>query len=85
MVEEIIIFIGGCIIIGYIIYRQIKAQWYNVLLQKKVSGVDISKIAGAAEFDNMINETLGTIITNYEKHKIKAKEKESKKHDNMYQ
>lgn len=67
------------------IYRQIKAQWYNILLQKKMDGEDISKLVNSMKFEEEINGTLQSIIARYEESKVKVKEKKNKNHDNMYQ
>ena len=80
------IFIGSVAFLSYILYRQIKAQWFNSLLQKKMEGKDISHLTDSSEFDEIISSTIATIIKNYEKHKLKEEQKEDKKQtNNMYQ
>ena len=78
-----VIFIICCLIISYIIYKTVKSQWYNILLERKMNGDDISHITNPTEFDEEIGEMINTIISKYEEAKTNIKSKE--KNDNMFQ
>jgi hypothetical protein len=81
---EYVIFVGGCAIIGYLLYRQIRTTMYNTLLTKKMSGQDITGFPHFRDIENQIIDMSKEIITNYEKYKTR-KAKKNNKEDNMFQ
>jgi len=86
MIEDIIILIGGIVILSYILFRIIRVQWYNILITKKMSGQDISKLTGNSGFDEQITALLNNVIHKYELYKQKITENQKEKdNNNMYQ
>lgn len=81
---EYVIFVGGCSIIGYLLYRQIKSTMYNTLLTKKMNGKSIKNFPGFKEIEDQMSLMTQEIINNYEKYKNKIKKKNNKD-DNMFQ
>jgi hypothetical protein len=81
---EWIIFIVGCCIIGYVIYRQVKDMMYNTLVTRQMEGRDIEGFPKFKEFEEQISGMTRDIIEHYEEAKHKSKKKNNKE-DNMFQ
>jgi ABC-type dipeptide/oligopeptide/nickel transport system permease component len=79
---DYVIVLIGCALIGFLIYRQVSSQWYNILLNRKMNGENIEHITRSTEIDDTIKHMIKTIIHNYES---KKEEMEEEKNDEMYQ
>jgi hypothetical protein len=83
MIEEIIVFITGVVIISGIIYKQVQTIWYDNLMKRTIMGHDVSTFSRKNEFKDMMEDVSKTIIKQYEMSKKDKIEEEDK--DEMYQ
>ena len=87
MLLEAGIFIVGCVVIGYICYREIKNLNFDIMVKRSGNGKDIKHFPKFKEFEGRIKDMTREIIGNYEEMKSdkKYRKKKNNKDDNMYQ